>query len=336
MAQGFSFDKIFLSGALLETDKANYEFLDSILVRSISDIMTIDSDFIKPSECNGKEALLGAAIYGNQPEAFTERVSRATYAVKVSAFKLKKFSDDEKTAIETEETDFDKYHKRKSFETEETEVVVDKRIKNATFAQLSGQDKIMKTRNYTPMRYSNIHPEVFRKRWEVKEMNEKKTVVEKDETKVIKKKKFVWVPRIQSYFKSFKSHDEEVIKNEKKTVEKDETNAIKNEKKATTGSNFKSPETLKAGLQRIAKFMREFWEPRDLESEFVGFGGLGKPVDLFYHESRDNLSLNNLERQPETPTFFIHRGDKILEKDQIEGISKKFCAYEDCIVYASK
>lgn len=195
MAQRFSFDKIFLSGILLEASQKNYEFLERIIVNNISEIMNIQSDFIKPSEDNGKEALLGAALYGNQPTDFTERVSRTTYAVKVSAFKLKEFNDDEKKAIEEEKT----------------KIIEDAKKGTATD---------LKRRIYA------------------------------------------------------------------------------------------------------------------LESAF-GLTDLDKPVKL-YHQAPYNPSSSILEREPETPTIFIHRGDKILEKDQMKGISKKFYAHEDCIVYASK
>ncbi|KAI8090644.1 hypothetical protein BDF21DRAFT_194701 [Thamnidium elegans] len=102
MMQRFSFDKIFLSGTLLEADETNYTFLED----------------------NGKEALLGAVIYGNHPEHFTERVARTSYAVNVCAYGLKEFDSKAKNKIkevekEKENTD-KKALKKKLYDVEST------------------------------------------------------------------------------------------------------------------------------------------------------------------------------------------------------------------------
>ncbi|KAI9261965.1 hypothetical protein EDC94DRAFT_609376, partial [Helicostylum pulchrum] len=108
MMQRFSFDKIFLSGTLLEAEKPNYTFLEGIVINNISEVMNIKTEFITPSKHNGKEALLGAEIYGNHPKDFTERVARTSYAVNVRAFGLKKFELKAKKKIEKEVASEDK------------------------------------------------------------------------------------------------------------------------------------------------------------------------------------------------------------------------------------
>ncbi|GAA5808987.1 hypothetical protein MFLAVUS_002387 [Mucor flavus] len=102
MMQLFSFDKILLSGTLLDTSTPNYEILERIVINNISEVMNITTDFISPSKHNGKEALLGAEIYGNHPEYFTERVAGTSYAVNVRAYGLKEFEPIAKKKIENE------------------------------------------------------------------------------------------------------------------------------------------------------------------------------------------------------------------------------------------
>ncbi|GAA5810159.1 hypothetical protein MFLAVUS_003578 [Mucor flavus] len=100
MIKYFGFDKIILSGTLLETDASNYELLEGIVINYISKTMNIDVGYINPSKHNGREALLGAAIYGNCPEKFTERVACISYAVNVRAYKLEEFENIAKKKIE--------------------------------------------------------------------------------------------------------------------------------------------------------------------------------------------------------------------------------------------
>ncbi|KAI8056370.1 hypothetical protein BDF21DRAFT_161924 [Thamnidium elegans] len=102
MMQRFSFDKIILSGILLETNISNYKFLERIVIDYISKAMDINTDLISPSKHNGREALLGAALYGNRPEDFTERIARVSYAVNIRAFGIKEFEDKTKSKIEEE------------------------------------------------------------------------------------------------------------------------------------------------------------------------------------------------------------------------------------------
>ncbi|GAA5801212.1 hypothetical protein HPULCUR_006655 [Helicostylum pulchrum] len=102
MTQHFSFDKILLSGILLDTSTPNYDFLERIVINNISEVMNIQTEFITPSKHNGKEALLGAEIYGNHPEKFTERVARTSYAVNVRAFGLQEFETIAKKKIAEE------------------------------------------------------------------------------------------------------------------------------------------------------------------------------------------------------------------------------------------
>lgn len=102
MTQRFVLDNIFLSGFLLEASKSNYEFLERIVISNISEIMGIQTKYITSSKDNGKEALLGAAIYGNCPTNFTERVARTSYAVNVRAYKIREFEEQAKKEIEEE------------------------------------------------------------------------------------------------------------------------------------------------------------------------------------------------------------------------------------------
>lgn len=189
MSRLFNFDNIFLSGFLLEAKKEAYSFLEKIVLKNISEVMNIQIDLITPSTDNGKEALLGAAHYGNHPEDFTERVSRRSYVVKVCAFKRKEFTDDVKQ-------------------------------------------------------------------------------------KII---------------------------------------AIENKKERSTKHSVYNEEAKNALVDKK------------------------KPVSL-YHQSFSNPSLknNDFKRAPDNVTFLIYRGDKISEQDQMYGVSKRFYAQEECIVYASK
>ncbi|KAG2231741.1 hypothetical protein INT48_007461 [Thamnidium elegans] len=102
MRQHFSFDKILLSGTLLETSTQNYKILERIIINYTSEAMNINVDYIISSKVDGKEALLGAALYGNQPQIFTERVARTSYAVHVRAFRLKEFGKIAEKKIEKE------------------------------------------------------------------------------------------------------------------------------------------------------------------------------------------------------------------------------------------
>ncbi|KAG2237184.1 hypothetical protein INT48_006588 [Thamnidium elegans] len=188
MMQCFSFDRIVLSGVLIETSTPNYEYLERTVINIISKVMNIKTDFINPSKHNGKEALLGAALYGNYPEDFTERVARISYAVNVRA--------------------------------------------------------------YTP-----------------KDL-------------VIKAKKKI--ERIRSY-------------------------ELETEMK-----------------------MKIY----GVESEYCYASD--KKVDLFYQSPHDpSLYTSAFDRKNDDLTYLIRRGDKILEKDEYEGIFKTFYAHEDCIVYAT-
>jgi hypothetical protein len=111
MAQRFQFDKIFLSGILVVALPSTYSFLERILIKNLSEVMNIVSDIIvaPPKEDNGKEALLGAAHYGNHPIDFTERVSRKSYVVNVRAFVPKEFSQEVKDEIAKLKTKNGKY-----------------------------------------------------------------------------------------------------------------------------------------------------------------------------------------------------------------------------------
>ncbi|KAI7875537.1 uncharacterized protein EV154DRAFT_76273 [Mucor mucedo] len=99
MARLFNFDKIFLSGFLIEAKKEAYDFLEKIILKNISEVMNIQGELILPSAENGKEALMGAAHYGNYPEDFTERVSRKSYVVQLKGYKRQEFDDDVKKSI---------------------------------------------------------------------------------------------------------------------------------------------------------------------------------------------------------------------------------------------
>jgi hypothetical protein len=176
-------DNFFLVSSLIGTSKkVNYSFLEAKLVNILSQCLSIARRApILLSRNNRKEALLGAADYGNHPIDYTERVSRKSYIVNVRAFAPKEFS-------------------------------------------LKLKDEIAK----------------------LKTKNEK--------------------------------YDFEAV------------NALINE---------------------------------------------SQEVEL-YHQSGCNSSLKNdkLKRSSRQATFLIHRGDKITEKDQMNGISKRFYAGRECIVYA--
>ncbi|KAG2196290.1 hypothetical protein INT47_012512 [Mucor saturninus] len=89
----FNIDKIFLSGILIEAKKETYTFLEKMVIKNLSEVMNVKQGTISSSESSGKEALLGAAYYGNHPESFTERISRRSYAVQVSGFKRQDFDE---------------------------------------------------------------------------------------------------------------------------------------------------------------------------------------------------------------------------------------------------
>ncbi|GAA5809043.1 hypothetical protein MFLAVUS_002446 [Mucor flavus] len=140
MMQRFSFDKIFLSGTLLEADKPNYTFLEGIVINNISEIMNIKTDFISPSKHNGKEALLGAEIYGNSPTYFTERIARTSYAVNVCAYRLKEFETKAENEIAEEKTksekkDYKENLKKKIYDIESAFGHIDKNEKVDLFYQ---------------------------------------------------------------------------------------------------------------------------------------------------------------------------------------------------------
>lgn len=92
-------DRIFLSGFLIEAKKETYDFLEKIVIKNLTEVMNVKKGIISSSVDNGKEALLGAAYYGNYPEHFTERVSRKSYAVRVSGYKIQDFEPDIKRNI---------------------------------------------------------------------------------------------------------------------------------------------------------------------------------------------------------------------------------------------
>ncbi|KAI9261963.1 hypothetical protein EDC94DRAFT_694350 [Helicostylum pulchrum] len=118
MTQRFIYDNILLSGFLLEAKETNYEFLERIVISNISEIMGIQTDYIKRSADNGKEALLGAAIYGNCPTYFTERIARTSYAVNIRAYKIKEFEEQAKKEIKDEKSKKQKDLKKRIYAVE--------------------------------------------------------------------------------------------------------------------------------------------------------------------------------------------------------------------------
>lgn len=120
MTQRFSIDNVFLSGFLFETNVSNYEFLESIIISNISEAMDIQTDHIKPSNDNWKEAILGAAIYGNNPTYFTERIARTSYAVNIRAYTIKEFDNQAKEEIEKEKAKGEKDLKKRIYDVEST------------------------------------------------------------------------------------------------------------------------------------------------------------------------------------------------------------------------
>ncbi|KAG2213445.1 hypothetical protein INT47_009119 [Mucor saturninus] len=86
-------DKIFLSGVLIEAKKETYDFLEKTIIKNLTQVMNVKQGVISPSVVSGKEALLGAAQYGNHPESFTERISRKSYAVQVCGYKCLELDD---------------------------------------------------------------------------------------------------------------------------------------------------------------------------------------------------------------------------------------------------
>ncbi|GAA5809045.1 hypothetical protein MFLAVUS_002448 [Mucor flavus] len=140
MTQRFVYDKILLSGFLLEANDTNYKFLENIVISDISEILGIQTDCIERSADNGKEALLGAAIYGNFPTYFTERIARTSYAVNVCAYRLKEFETKAENEIAEEKTksekkDYKENLKKKIYDIESAFGHIDKNEKVSLFYQ---------------------------------------------------------------------------------------------------------------------------------------------------------------------------------------------------------
>ncbi|KAI7891320.1 uncharacterized protein EV154DRAFT_508716, partial [Mucor mucedo] len=85
----FDIDGIFLSGFSVDAKKETSDFLERIVIKTLSEALSIPRSRICLSDASSKEALLGAAYYGNYPEIFTERVSRRSYAIQVCGYKPK-------------------------------------------------------------------------------------------------------------------------------------------------------------------------------------------------------------------------------------------------------
>lgn len=180
----FRLDNIFLIGKLIEAKEPTYSFLERVITNSISEVMNIGSEVIITSDnISEKNHILGAQIYGENPDTYTERVARKTYVIGVEAFKVKPFEDD--------------FYKKK--------------------AKLNPND--------------DVKDKIY-----------------------------------------------------------------------------------------------------DLEAEYALRGE--ESVDLFY-QPEFNPSLKE-EKGPKDSTLLIPRGKKVLEKDQVAGIEKKFFAHDECLVYASK
>ncbi|KAG2236128.1 hypothetical protein INT48_006144 [Thamnidium elegans] len=128
MTQRFSFDNILLSGFLLEANESNYEFLERIVFSNISEAMGVETSYIKRSDVNGKEALLGAAIYGNCPTYFTERVARTSYAVNIRAYRIKEFEEQAQLEIKNEIKNENENEKEKEKEKNKNEKALKRRI----------------------------------------------------------------------------------------------------------------------------------------------------------------------------------------------------------------
>ncbi|KAG2205278.1 hypothetical protein INT47_009543 [Mucor saturninus] len=87
----FDIDWIFLSGFSVEANKETSGFLERIVIKTLSEALNYPRSRICSSAASSKEALLGAAYYGNYPDTFTERVSRRSYAIQVRGHKREKF-----------------------------------------------------------------------------------------------------------------------------------------------------------------------------------------------------------------------------------------------------
>lgn len=137
MSRLFNFDKIFLSGFLVEAKEEAYSFLEDIILKNISEVMNIHSELIQPSEKNGKEALIGAAHYGNFPEDFTERVSRKSYVIQVRGFKPQEFSQEVKNNIAKIEKKNQRNKKNDIYNEEATNALIDQSRKVQLYYQSS-------------------------------------------------------------------------------------------------------------------------------------------------------------------------------------------------------
>ncbi|KAG2205245.1 hypothetical protein INT47_009510 [Mucor saturninus] len=87
----FDIDKVFLSGFSVDAKKETSDFLERIVIKALSEALSIPRSRICLSNVSGKEVLLGAAYYGNYPEIFTERVSRRSYTIQVRGYKRQNF-----------------------------------------------------------------------------------------------------------------------------------------------------------------------------------------------------------------------------------------------------
>ncbi|CEP07046.1 hypothetical protein [Parasitella parasitica] len=91
----FRLDKIFMVGKLVEAKDATYSFLESVITKSISEVMNVGSELITTSEdINAHNHILGAQIYAEDPTTYTERVARKTYVIGIEAFKTQPFEDE--------------------------------------------------------------------------------------------------------------------------------------------------------------------------------------------------------------------------------------------------
>ncbi|KAG2196468.1 hypothetical protein INT47_012669 [Mucor saturninus] len=82
-----------------QAKKETNDFLEKIVIKTLSEALIIPRSRICSSATSGKESLLGAAYYGNYPEDFTERVSRRSYAIQVRGYKRQKFEIDIEKSI---------------------------------------------------------------------------------------------------------------------------------------------------------------------------------------------------------------------------------------------
>lgn len=88
ITQNYYFDHVFVSGNLLEASENVNEEVKKLFVRYLFRSLfrnIADEKRIKFSKCDNNEVIYGAAMYSLDPELYTERVSRRTYAVSLQA-----------------------------------------------------------------------------------------------------------------------------------------------------------------------------------------------------------------------------------------------------------